>query len=152
MTRALPLLLTLALGTLSCWGEGPTGPQTQLEELADARMAWADTGLTDYTYAYQQECTFCAMDPVDIRVEDGVIVSALSREDGLPVVLGASPFRTIEGLHDRIEWFLLRDDPGGVIVAVTYDLINGMPVEGDLDVVRSVDEEVVWVAWDLRVP
>ena len=92
-------------------------------------------------------CRQDLLDPVTIRVVDGIVASVAYVESGeAPEHDGFGRYVTIDGLFDTIQEAI---DGEASEVTVSYDAAIGYPTNGRLDYdARMVDEEYMFTASD----
>jgi hypothetical protein len=123
MIRFLAVLLLVACG------DSFFGPSDQ-RALDEARHRWDSSGITNYTFDYQQDC-FCADGGrlVRIEVESGLVVSAEPADGQGPLAAQKlSAWPTIDTLFNTIAALSRSDGHEGFEFEATYDPGLGYPV------------------------
>lgn len=116
-------------------------------ELDRHRALWASRRSDDYSFVLEPIC-FCPqnlLDPVTVRVEDGVVAAVTYVESGkAPEHDGYGRYVTIDELFDIIQEAI--DDEASQITA-TYDPEIGYPRDVRIDYeARMADEEYIFTA------
>lgn len=118
-------------------------------ELDRHRALWEANRAEDYSFVLAPIC-FCRqdlLDPVTIRVVDGIVESVTYVESGeAPEHDGFGRYVTIDGLFDTIQEAIDREASQ---VTVSYDTAIGYPTNARLDYdARMADEEYMFTASD----
>ena len=118
-------------------------------ELGRHRALWEANRAEDYSFVLAPMC-FCPqhlLDPVTVRVADGVVASVTYVESGeAPEHAGFGRYLTIDELFD-----VIQEAIGGKAsqITVTYDSAIGYPTNARLDYdARMADEEYIFTASD----
>jgi hypothetical protein len=122
------------------------GPSTPLDDLETAERLWSAVGPTSYVYAIERLC-FCgesARGPVRLTVVEGTVSARTYVESGAPVEgIAADWFPEVEGLFGVVREALSE---GAATVRVTYDPVNGVPVDIWIDYSETIiDEELGFI-------
>jgi hypothetical protein len=138
LARATTIAITLL--ALSGCGDvfGPT------DRLADAHARWRRTRPTNYRFTLSVSC-FCVFrpEPVTIEVHGDSVVSRLDAK-GQPIdPIGASAFRSIDGLLDALDDAYDRDAEH---VEARFDSVRGYPTHIAIDYREAwADDEISYV-------
>ena len=148
--------LTLALaaitgGGIALAGNGNDNAQPDVAEGAQAeldrhRTLWEANRSGDYTFEYRPVC-FCPWEfvqPVEVKVRNGVVESVTYVESGESAATNGFPYHTIDGLFDMIQDAIDRE---AVRLTVSYDPEIGYPTSVSIDYsLTIIDEEFSFTA------
>ena len=141
MTYLRPTSLCLfAFAALCACGSSATEPLNdgEREALAEARAKWNAAGLSNYVFEQRQLC-FCPPGVGEwarVTVNNGLVVSAVRPEDGIPIEAGGR--LTVPQLFDVIEQ--ARDDEFLSDIEVEFDAQFGYPTNIHLEAKPDVND------------
>jgi hypothetical protein len=117
------------------------GPDEVSDELSENRRRWQAQGIDDYEVAFRNVC-FCdpeAVEPVILRVRDGVLVGVTRESDGRPV--DPSQWGRYFTVDQAFEFLAAAENSGAHEVRVEYDPALGFPTEAFVDHDPQVADE-----------
>ena len=117
-------------------------------ELDENMDRWANSGIEDYRFRFQRLCFCVSVDPVEIDVIDGQIVSITLIETGEPPHPDlVDTYLTIDGLFAEIQDAM---DRNAFSLSVSYHETLGYPTSIDIDYqANAIDEEMSYRASEL---
>jgi len=133
-----------ALLVLTACGDGFLSSTRFVASLRAARARWESRGIDSYELTVRRLC-FCAfVEPVRVKVLDGVIVSRTVVSSGEPVPeVYASSYPDVPGLFAIVEQASIDADE----FDTDFDPDYGYPTEISIDwIENAVDDEVVYLA------
>lgn len=134
--------LTIALLTLVACGDGLPVSTRFVLTLRAARARWEGSGIGSYEMTVRRVC-FCGfVDPVRIKVENGVVVSRTVASTGQPLpATYADLYPDVPGLFAIVEQAATDADD----FDTTFDATYGFPAEISIDWERGMaDDEVAY--------
>ena len=136
-------VLAGALLALTACGDGFLSSTRFVASLQAARARWASSGIDDYELTVRRLC-FCGfVEPVRVKVINGVIVSRTDLSTGEPVPeIYASSYPDVPGLFAIVEQASIDADE----FEADFDPSYGYPTEISIDwIENAVDDEVAYV-------
>ena len=132
MTRAYRILLSSLLLLLAAC-HGGSDNQQQRDELAAARQAWSEAGLSNYQFSLTHSCFCMPGDPAGsgsfvITVNDDAIAAAYTAGGERLSDAQAASLPTVEELFEIID-----DEIGADEFAVEYDAGRGYPLSIEIN-------------------
>lgn len=147
--RIFALTLTVALAGCEVLGLEDGGEENSLENIDARASTWAANAPDAYSFFLERLC-FCveaSRGPVQIVVEDGVVVSRRYAADGEPVPAELEElFPRIDGLFDVLRDAARRDAD---LVRVTWSDAFGFPATVFIDwIEEAIDDELTLRVFD----
>ena len=142
--RQRTFLAAALLALTACGGDGFLSSTRFVASLRAARARWESRGIDSYELTVRRLC-FCGfVEPVRVKVVDGVIVSRTVVPTGEPVLeVYASSYPDVPGLFAIVEQASLDADE----FDTDFDADYGYPTEISIDwIENAVDDEVVYLA------
>ena len=134
--------LTIALLALVACGDGLPVSTGFVLTLRAARARWVSSGIDSYEITVRRVCYCEFVDPVRIKVENGVVVSRTVASTGEPLpATYADLYPDVPGLFAIVERAVTDADD----FDTTFDATYGFPAEISIDwVENAVDDEVIY--------
>ena len=132
--------LTIALLALVACGDGLPVSTRFVLTLRAARARWERSGIDSYEITVRRVCYCAFVDPVRIKVENGVVVSRTVASTGEPLPARyADLYPDVPGLFAIVEQAATDADD----LDTTFDATYGFPAAIDIDwEENAVDDEV----------
>lgn len=142
ISRSPFVLAALVVAFLPACGGSQSDREALEEEIQINRAVWQAQRPDRYRMVLRHQC-FCgpeALGPVEMEVENGVVVRRVYTEDGSPVEAPfAEAFPTVSGLFDLLAEAV---ETGADQISVTWDPVTGVPEQLFIDYqVNVADEE-----------
>ena len=142
--------LAIATLALAACGDGlPVGTHLILSLRAAAHERWRASGIDSYELTVRRICYCLSAEPVQVRVENGVVVSRTFASTGDPVPSTyASLYPDVPGLFAIVEEAAREADD----LDTTFDATYGFPVEISIDWDEiAVDDEITYRTESLTI-